>query len=414
MERAGPLDQAAPGPPSFQVAAMVGGPGVSGGVDGPGQPSSTWQPAVAAHLVADPGVGVDLWSQPGPVAARAARLGLDAVVLRLDWARFEPTRGSFDPAAFARAAQVVESFAAAGLGVHLVLGGGELPAWAGPEAWLFPAAPEHFARFGAEVVRHLGELVGGIVTMEAPAEWALAGWVSGVAPPFRSAAPLDALAALDGLLSAHVLATEAIAAIDPTRDCSLLGSAGLLGALEATLLDPEGTSLEPRVAGLIAEQAPGRARRLASSTSSTPARAQWAVFGAGPSPLGRRLGSLLTSPGRLDAHEVVESAERPTGTVHLALRSVVAHEDADGSRSGQAEPARCADLGALLEGARRVEAVGTRLGLVVVGELVDRWRWGSTAWREGLIGVDRHRGDLGFRLEAADAQLAEVLRSVRR
>ena len=44
----------------------------------------------------------------------------------------------------------------------------------------------------------------------------------------------------------------------------------------------------------------------------------------------------------------------------------------------------------------------------VVGEATDRWRWGSFAAREGIVGVDRTRGAAGFELLETDSSLIDA------
>ena len=396
--------------PLREIGALVGGPGVDGDLNGFREPTSTWHPAEASLRVEPTGIGAGLWRDPAPLAASASRLGLDAVLLRVDWARLEPSRGHFDRAAFAHCAEVIAAFRSAGLGVRIVLGGGELPAWAGPEAWLFPAIPEQFATFAGEVVTHVGDLVEGVVTLEAPGEWALAGWLSALAPPFRRGAFRDSLAALDGMLSAHLLASDVIAERAPELERSLLGSPGHLGTLEAALLLPGSTELPGFLEEFFTGQAPGRAARL--SLTAAGSTASWVVLGQGPSPLDGVLGPLgtvLSGRNLLTAEEVVAACqEAPSGPVHLCLRSVAASIDASGTRTMVRGAQRIGEIQALLDGVEQVRSLGRGVGAVVVGELVDRWRWGTYAAREGLIGVDRFRGDGGYRFQATDAAGNEI------
>ncbi len=94
--------------------------------------------------------------------------------------------------------------------------------------------------------------------------------------------------------------------------------------------------------------------------------------------------------------------------MHLALRSVVARIDADATRTIRRGTKRLEDLDALIGGAVQAREAGSRIGVVVLGELVDRWRFGSYAEREGLLGVDRFRGETGYRVQATDAAGVDV------
>jgi len=110
-------------------------------------------------------------------------------------------------------------------------------------------------------------------------------------------------------------------------------------------------------------------------------------------------------PDQIDVenlHEVLQHIQTTSSApTYLALRSVVAHIDSLGRRSEVRGRQRQSDLADLLRVAQEHQ-LGHIRG-VVVGELVDRWRWGGRSQREGLLGVDHLRGDGGVRLLATDA-----------
>lgn len=393
-----------------RLGALLGGPGVSGGLDAELGPHSVWRAAQVAGFAEPTGQGVALLSNPAPLAAAARRLGLSDIVVRCDWASFEPARGAFDETAFDAMARVIAALAAEDLSVRLILTGGETPAWAGPEAWLFPATPQYFARFAGEIASRFGEHLVGIVTLEAPAEWAMAGWVGAQAPPLRTGAVLDALAALDGLLAGHLLATDTIAEHAPQLERSLLGSPGYLGALETTVLAPDSDVLPSVLPDILTTQTPGRAARLFGPAAGATAR--WVVFGRGPNPVRGVLGSLGAFGAGAESVEVGDAvaaleAAGP-GTVHVALRSVVASIGADAKRTIRRGAKRCDDIDAVVMAVERARAAGHHIGVVAVGELVDRWRFGTYAECEGLLGVDRFRSEAGFRIQVTDAAGVDV------
>ncbi len=397
---------------SVELAAFVGGSGVDGGMNGPGEPASTWQQAEHLGLVEPTGVGVDFFDAPDALVSAAYRAGLAQVFLRMDWARLEPREGSIDRAVLGRYAEILSMFIDAGVRPQAVICDGALPAWLGVEGWLLPATPERFGRLAAAVSEECGDLLSGVVTLEAPAEWAFAGWVLGAAPPFRTAAVLDACAALDGMLSAHLYACEALKGSTLTLERGLLGSGGLLGELEALLLglDPEG--MPEKVAEWIVSRTPARARDLAAHSDEPLGSVAWVSVGSGPRPAegikGSIFGLLDHGEGTLELGDTVSrlrlGAARGQGRpVNIAYRHVAATIDSYGHREMGHAKSRAADLAVALEAIRVVRSEGLAVARLVAGELVDRWRFGTFEKREGLLGVDRLRGDKGFRLLATDA-----------
>jgi hypothetical protein len=49
-----------------------------------------------------------------------------------------------------------------------------------------------------------------------------------------------------------------------------------------------------------------------------------------------------------------------------------------------------------------------KVGRLILGEVTDRWRWGSFATREGIFGVDRTRGAKGYELLTTDSSGVDV------
>jgi hypothetical protein len=405
---------AATGSQGPELAVMLGGHGVDGGLNLDGGPGDSWQDAEGTGFVERTGIGVDFLGAPSELLASAARAGLGAVYLRLAWSMLEPREGQVDEAALARWVDIAEDAGSRGLEVHLVLNDGALPAWLGTEGWLLPATPERFARLSARVAEAFGRLVRGVVTVEAPASWAAAGWCLGAAPPFRRAGLADAMAVLDGMLSAHCLACEVLAAELPAAERSFIPSGGVLAELEAALLGEEALQLPSAVLRWAAAQSPGRARRLVEARGERWGNAAWAVTGSGATPRGRLGAGLLGfvtagagEPASLPATLQRASRRVSGGPVLLGLRGVAASVDAEG-RVSHSGGDRLEQLSALVDEAC---AAGSRSSpaRVVVGELVDRWTFGSYEQREGLIGVDRLRGGRGFRLQSTDAAGQDLL-----
>jgi len=411
----------------LRTAVFLGGPGVDGGVNGPREPSSTWQQAEVVGRVEPTGCGVDFAIAPGPLLEHVAQLGTDDVILRLDWARIEPECGSFDQAELDRCAALVHALARNGHGVGIVLSDGTAPAWFGVEGWLMPAGPEYFARYAGAVVDHLASDLGFVITLEEPSLWASAGWLAGAAPPFRWLAVRDAVAALDGLMAAHLLAVEEITNRREALDVDVVARLNQALPLEKIALgaapDPAASDWEHRVTSALQRWSPGRASLLASKGSGNGVARR--VLSVGWAPI-----SFPSWRSNLVGHKVVgPSAPLTESLIQQAL--IAASREADGEALTVVLRHRCSTIdehgrGRNLSGHHRqhqIETVaaalvaasssGVTVRRLVVGELVDRWRWGSYANREGLIGVDRARGRRGYRLLETDAASIKALEATK-
>ncbi len=262
-----------------RLAALLGGPGIDGSLNGLDDPKSAWQLAESRGLAQPASTSIELLASPDALFAQLEGSALRALVLRVDWARLEPAEGELDHGALASWVAIAQRAKAQGLEVEVVLNDGILPAWLGTEGWLLPATPERFADLARSVTAAMGEHLEGVVTLEAPARFAFAGWVLGLVPPFRRWAPRDAAAALDGMLSGHLLALEVLSAEAPSLERSLLPSSGHLGELEAALLGAPTELLPEALSSVLASQGPGRARALASGRTDPWGTIGWAVVG---------------------------------------------------------------------------------------------------------------------------------------
>ena len=91
------------------------------------------------------------------------------------------------------------------------------PAWLGEEFWLRPGSPDIFARHVRRVLPALVPHCHRWGTVNEPNILMLTGWITGGYPPGRRYAFADAFCVLDNLLSAHVLASDAIVAVAARR-----------------------------------------------------------------------------------------------------------------------------------------------------------------------------------------------------
>ena len=254
----------------LRTSILLGGRGVAGGVDGRGEPGSTWREAMMTGRVLPSGSGAGFRRDPGPILDRVIGLGVDEVLVRAEWARLAPVEGVTDESELSWLARLLSELRAAGCRTGLVLTDGAVPAWMGPEAWLMPATPERLSRLATELVASLDGLLDVVVPVEEPGAWCLAGWVAGAAPPLRVGAASDAMAALDGMLTGQLLVEGALASVAPDLEVAWLASPGLGQEAERAMLEMPGTAgrLE-RPMRALARRSPGRAARLrAESTAS--------------------------------------------------------------------------------------------------------------------------------------------------
>ncbi len=195
--------------PLFGVSAV--GYRLEGGFNGTGEPANQWSPWERANKVplAPPGRG-GIWSDPDRILDTASSVGAEAIALGVEWARIEPAPGRVDGDAVERYESIFASAASRGLEPIAVLHDVAHPGWLGEEFWLTPGSPDRFADHVARLAARLSPTCRHWVTTRQSNLVALAGWVDGRHPPRRVGALADAWAVVDNLLTAHVLAYEAI------------------------------------------------------------------------------------------------------------------------------------------------------------------------------------------------------------
>ena len=130
-------------------------------------------------------------------------------------------RRSRHAAALDRYAEILVECRARGLEPVVTLHHFTHPWWQGPEFWLRPGSPDVFARHVAGVVSALAPYCRHWVTIHDPNVVAFAGWITGTHPPGRRLAVSDAWCVLDNLLTAHVLAADAISDVQPGAEVTL-------------------------------------------------------------------------------------------------------------------------------------------------------------------------------------------------
>ena len=278
----------------FSVGVATSGYQVEGGFNGNGEPHDDWSDWENTGRVARSGVACDFWRHPEESLDRAAALGCNAFRLSVEWARLEPAPGPLRR----RCARALrrDPLAVCGRGMEpmVTLHHFTHPWWLGEEFWLRPGSPDVFARHVARVVPALAPHCRRWVTVNEPNVVMLMGWIEGACPPGRRMAVSDAFCVLDNLLTAHVLAADAVAAVQAGAEVTINTSSSSVYELDRMLVDLLGlqaTGVDPSdVDGYVDE------RRAVHDAAFPPRHAGEAVirrFFAAVSPYGT-----VREPGR--------------------------------------------------------------------------------------------------------------------
>ena len=222
----------------FAVGVATSGYQVEGGFNGDGEPHNNWAAWEGAGRAARSGLACDFWRHPEEALDRAAAIGCNAFRLSVEWARLEPQPGVVDAAALERYAEILSLCTARGMEPIVTLHHFTHPWWLGEEFWLRPGSPDVFARHVARVVPALARYCRRWVTVsEAFNIVTLMGWIEGACPPGRRMAVSDAFCALDNLLTAHVLAADAVTAVQPEAEVTVNTSSSSVYEHDRMLLD---------------------------------------------------------------------------------------------------------------------------------------------------------------------------------
>ena len=391
-------------------SVLLGGAGVDGGLDIEGSPLTVWREAISVARVEPTGVGVGFLEQPAPLIEASCGLGVDEVIIRVEWARVMPRRGAISEVALGSYERICGAIRARGARVGLVLSDGTAPQWAGPDAWLLPGTARHFGAYAEAVIDRLGHLVDLVVTFEEPAAWAMAAWVLGAAPPFRRLAMADAIAALDAMGAAHAQAVASCDHVEPVIEVAVIESSGAMASLERSVFG----GVHPanrRDAWAMHRYGTGQSNRYRSAVDHL------AMPTFIPS-TGRTVKPALRPRRRPPSRERDRPAPRSATRMEhvgtsIRCSSIVALVDERGRRRVLDGPARLRELDALVDHRSSESPPLAGCSRLIVGEVVDRWRWGTFLPREGIFGVDRHRGARGFEVLEIDASGCDAAQHLR-
>jgi beta-glucosidase len=221
----------------FAVGVATSGYQIEGGFNGEGGPHNNWSAWEGSGRAARSGLACDFWRRPEEALDRAAAIGCNAFRLSVEWARLAPRPDAFDDAALERYSEILALCTARDLEPIVTLHHFTHPWWLGEEFWLRPASPDIFARHVARIVPALAPYCRRWVTINEPNIVTLMGWIEGSCPPGRRMAVADAYCALDNLLTAHVLAADAVTAVQPEAEVTVNTSSSSVYEHDRLLLD---------------------------------------------------------------------------------------------------------------------------------------------------------------------------------
>ena len=153
-------------------------------------PGFLWGVASAGHQIEGDNAGSDTWfaehvhptvfREPSGAACQGYRLwredldlvagmGLNTYRFSVEWARVQPTEGTFDEEALAHYEAVVDGCLERGLAPVVTFNHFTSPHWfAGRGGWLDPEAPQLFARYCDRLMARFGDRIAVAVTMNEP------------------------------------------------------------------------------------------------------------------------------------------------------------------------------------------------------------------------------------------------------
>lgn len=233
-------------------------------------------PAFAGFTTEPSGDAVRGWELYETDADLVAELNADVYRLSIEWSRVEPSRDTWDEAAWAHYADVLDALAARGVEPMITLHHFTEPIWAydltdvdcaaGPSdtnlcGWSNPDMVAEFVEFAAEAAARFGDRVDAWTTFNEPMTYFIVGYVGGTFPPAKSALTVSdiqtqAFPVLKGMLDGHAGAYAAIKAADGV-DLDGDGLAAEVGFTNAMSwiepldpADPEDVAAADRIQGL--------------------------------------------------------------------------------------------------------------------------------------------------------------------
>ena len=206
-------------------------------------PGFLWGAATAAHQVEGGNVNSDWWDwenrpdtlvkEPSGTAcehyarypqdiALLASLGLNTYRFSIEWARVEPSDGTFDAGELAHYRGMVDCVRANGLTPMVTLNHFTLPRWVAREGgWTNPRTPALFERYTRKVVETIGDAVPWYCTINEPTAVASGAYLSSWGQPPGVVDLGLWRKAVSGLVEGHKRAVAAIHDLQPGAKAGL-------------------------------------------------------------------------------------------------------------------------------------------------------------------------------------------------
>jgi len=161
------------------------------------------------------GPACNWWENAEDDLDRAARMGLNALRLSVEWSRIEPRPGVFDASALERYSQILQGLRARNIEPMVTLHHFTNPRWLAEQGgWENPQAVGLFVRFVRRVVEALGPYCDLWCTVNEPTVYGYMGYLQGIFPPGRADLKV-ALYVVRQLLAGHAAAYREIHALQP-------------------------------------------------------------------------------------------------------------------------------------------------------------------------------------------------------
>lgn len=162
------------------------------------------------------GIAVDFWNNYEQHFEHARALGVNAFRMSIEWARVEPIEGEFDDDAIEHYSTILATCKSAGLEPLVTLHHFTHPHWAGPNFWRSDESPERYQAYVERVLPALTPHCHNWVTLNEINIYALQTYFAGMFPPGGRLNIKGFRAALDNLVTAHVLGYGTIKGQQPT------------------------------------------------------------------------------------------------------------------------------------------------------------------------------------------------------
>jgi beta-glucosidase len=156
---------------TFPADFLWGAAGAGHQIEGDNVASDTWYAEqVTPSVFSEPsGRACDSWNRWREDIGLVAAMGLTSYRFSVEWARIEPTEGTYDEVALDRYEAMVDECVAQGLAAVVTFNHFTSPHWfAMRGSWLDPEAPARFARYCDKVVDRFGDRIAYAVTLNEP------------------------------------------------------------------------------------------------------------------------------------------------------------------------------------------------------------------------------------------------------